>query len=1296
MTETRSTLIVVDPTVANYGTLLQGLDAAAEVVLLDPNQDGIVQITQLLASRRDLASLQILSHGSEGSLQLGSAQLNGATLAQYGGMLQQWSVSFRPGADLLLWGCNVAAGDAGQSLLEQISQLTQMDVAGSTNLTGSAALGGDWTLEAATGEITTPIAFSSSVLESYDGKLATFNVDSSFGLAQAITDANALPGDDVINIMNSFDITGVLPDIASNILFAGNNRTLRGNGNRGLTIAGGTVQIEDLTISGGIARGTNATTAGQTGGLGQGGALWIKGGNVTLVRVGLQNNNATGGQGGNTPGGTGGQGGDGRGGAISIEGGNLRLSSVTFSSNSVSGGSGGTGAVLGAAGTGIASALFINSGATVITEGDPAYNGGTVVGTTVKVDVPTATIAPASGALLTAADQVAYTVTFSSPVTGVDVTDFQLFGTLPGAAIVPTITSNAAGTTYTVSLTTGTALTGTLGLLLQDNDSITSTVSTAIGTVAVPLGGTGSGNGNTSGAEYTVDRTPPTVLSISRMPGAPALTAASSVTYRVVFSTGVSGVSIEDFLPGGGGIAGATVTGVNSISPDTYTVTVNTGTGNGPLGLNLADDDSIQNSLGVRLGGTGVGNGNFAAGQTYQIDKTPPTVSGITTSTVNATNADNVDFTVSFSQPVSEVDAADFALATTGGISNAQITGVSVVDPANPTVYRVTVNTGTGDGSVGLNLIDNDSIRNTLGVALGDTGVGNGNAVGQSYTIIKSAPIVSAITPINPSPTAAATVNYTVTFSQDVLGVDASSFVLQGIADAQILGVTGSGKTYNVSASTGSGSGNLQLNLIDTDLIRNSIGVPLGGVGAGNGNFVGGAYGVNKVPPRVASITRLETNPVNAATVNFAVIFNDAVSRVDATDFSLATTGVGGANIASVTRVNDSFYTVAVNTGGGDGTIGLNLVDNDSIVNTLGVPLGAAGAGNGNFIGEVYSIDRTSPGGTILPVTPQTRREPVNAITLQFNEAIAGLDIGDLRLTRDGNPVNLSRATLTSPDGITWTLGNLRKLTNQQGDYRLSLTAGDTGITDLAGNPLRANVVEQWSNLVTVKVCDPGVVRRGTRDADTLVGTEDSDRLSGRGGNDTLIGLDCDDRLDGGKDNDRLDGGLGDDVLLGGTGNDTLIGGNGQDILTGGPGADRMVFAGNSEAAALATSLATAPDRIRKFDATKGDRFVLDFDGNGRTTNRPRGLFNAGRVRGRTLEQAARNAYGDKNQRSAGQDLGTKEAVFFNWRGSTYLSVNDTVKGYGASRDLVVDVTGIRFSAGDAGAGVLTVNRYFV
>src|SRR5262249_46190430 len=146
---------------------------------------------------------------------------------------------------------------------------------------------------------------------------------------------------------------------------------------------------------------------------------------------------------------------------------------------------------------------------------------------------------------------------------------------------------------------------------------------------------------------------------------------------------------------------------INNVSGSgsVYTVTVNTGSGDGTIRLNVADNDSISDAAGNWLGGTGTGHGNFSSGEGYTIDKTAPTVSSIVRVDANPTNASSVRFTVTFSESVSGVDTSDFTLTTTG------VTGASIsnVSGANNT-YTVTVNTGTNDGSIRLNLADDDSI----------------------------------------------------------------------------------------------------------------------------------------------------------------------------------------------------------------------------------------------------------------------------------------------------------------------------------------------------------------------------------------------------------------------------------------------------------------------------------------------------------------------------------------------------------------------------------------------------------
>jgi hypothetical protein len=145
-------------------------------------------------------------------------------------------------------------------------------------------------------------------------------------------------------------------------------------------------------------------------------------------------------------------------------------------------------------------------------------------------------------------------------------------------------------------------------------------------------------------------------------------------------------------------------------------------------------------------------------------------------------------------------------------------------------------------------------------------------------------------------------------------------------------------------------------------------GIPIPGI---NDGFAGnapdaGAYEFASVstPLTVLSITRVNSNPTGAATVDFELTFSKPVTGVDVVspfaDFKLSTSGdLTGATVTSVTATSGSNYKVTVNTGSGNGTLQLDVVDDDSILDVQGRPLGGVGAGNGDFsAGEAYTIDR--------------------------------------------------------------------------------------------------------------------------------------------------------------------------------------------------------------------------------------------------------------------------------------------------------------------------------------------------
>jgi len=349
----------------------------------------------------------------------------------------------------------------------------------------------------------------------------------------------------------------------------------------------------------------------------------------------------------------------------------------------------------------------------------------------------------------------------------------------------------------------------------------------------------------------------------------------------------------------------------------------------------------------------------FAKEVFFQVDNAP-TVSSLqpTCGAVCPPSALTISFTVTFSESVTGVTADDFVLTTTGTIASASI--IDVTGSGN--TYTVNVNTGTGDGTIRLDVIDNDSIIDSNSNPLGGTGAGNGNFnTGGVYLIDKTLPSVINITRADPDPTENAQVNFTVTFSESVIGVDGSDFTIStigSITGASISNVSGSGNLYTVTVNTGSGDGALHIDLIDNDSILDVNANPLGGTGVGNGNFTTGEfYTIDKTPPTVISILRADGNPTSANTIRFVVNFSEAVHNVDFADFVLTTTGVTGASMTEIFRV-DNVYTVTVNTGTGNGTIRLDLIDNDSIVDSSNRPLGGVGAGNGNFVGETYTVNK--------------------------------------------------------------------------------------------------------------------------------------------------------------------------------------------------------------------------------------------------------------------------------------------------------------------------------------------------
>jgi len=123
-----STIVFIDAAVADYQTLLDRVKLGVEAIVIDSHRDGVEQISEVLANRTNIDSIHLVTHGEPGSLQLGKTRLSVANLEAYSQQLQQWRRALTLDADILIYGCNVAAASyACQKVRQGINSLSQSE-----------------------------------------------------------------------------------------------------------------------------------------------------------------------------------------------------------------------------------------------------------------------------------------------------------------------------------------------------------------------------------------------------------------------------------------------------------------------------------------------------------------------------------------------------------------------------------------------------------------------------------------------------------------------------------------------------------------------------------------------------------------------------------------------------------------------------------------------------------------------------------------------------------------------------------------------------------------------------------------------------------------------------------------------------------------------------------------------------------------------------------------------------------------------------------------------------------------
>ncbi|SFO72227.1 Autotransporter-associated beta strand repeat-containing protein [Ectopseudomonas composti] len=402
---------------------------------------------------------------------------------------------------------------------------------------------------------------------------------------------------------------------------------------------------------------------------------------------------------------------------------------------------------------------------------------------------PTATIV-VTDTTLKAGQTTTVTITFNEAVSGLGIGDFTVDnGTLSG------LSSNDGGITWTATLTPGANVTDTSNLVSLDNTGYIDQAGNA-------------GTGSTDSNNYAIDTQRPTATSVQVADT--ALKAGQTTTVTITFSEAVTGLTTTDFSVANGALS-------NLSSSDgglTWTATL------------TPDADVTDATNLITLDNTGYTDaaGNTGTGTTdsnnYAIDSKAPAVTSVSVP-ANGTYVagDTLDFTVNFDETVT--------IDTTGGTPRLAITldtGGTVYanylsgSGSNALVFRLTVANGQQDSSgitIGANLQANGA---TLRDAAGNDTATSLNNVGTTTAVLVDAapPQVTGIALDSTSPTTSNTLGFTVTFSEDVNGVDLTDFALAttGSANGTLLSlVQVDARTYRVTVSGVTGQGTLGLSL---------------------------------------------------------------------------------------------------------------------------------------------------------------------------------------------------------------------------------------------------------------------------------------------------------------------------------------------------------------------------------------------------------------------------------------------------------------------------------------------------
>ncbi len=630
-----------------------------------------------------------------------------------------------------------------------------------------------------------------------------------------------------------------------------------------------------------------------------------------------------------------------------------------------------------------------------------------------------------------------------------------LTGTTGGNTLGIASTTIPANSTCTVNVSVKSATAGTYTNTATNNASVTSTASLVVTAISA------------------------TNSTVSASPASVAADNSSTSTITVTLKDGASNpVSGKTVTLGTGGIGSSTISpsSATTNSSGVATFTVKDAVADGSITYTATDTTDSITVL-----------------QTASVTFTPLTAPTVTKSFNPSTIGDNGTSTLTITVTNPNTTAINNVLfydlyPTMGGLAN---TGSA---SKSGSCTGATLSGATGDTSVGMSgatiaassscsVSVTVTAANATGQIVNSTGVvtssnaSSGSAASATLTDLNIDPNQSTVSASPTSVAADGTSSSTIT----VTLLDGSGAPVDGV-DVSLAASGGSSTITAVSATTGAGGTTGVATFTVTDTVAEAVTYTATDVTDSITVTQTAPVTFTTPPSTVTSITCTApcATVVNATTVSWTVTFNESVTGVDSTAFSLTAIGLSGYYISSITG-SGTTWTVTAYTGTGSGSLQLNQNSAGSVSPAL----------SGTYMtGGTYT--------QISPIFPASKlvfvQQPSNAVAGAANSPSVTVAIKDAygtTVTSDSSTVTLAIGTnpgsgtlggtvsVAAVDGVA-TFSNLS--INKTGTgYTLAASDGAlTGATSSAfnitvGATTQVAFVQQPSNAVAGAAISPSV-----------------------------------------------------------------------------------------------------------------------------------------------------------------------------------------------------------------------------